>query len=95
MSSEEIKQIKETLKYYETTKTEPTYCEELITTGELKRTVEEIERLNNIINELEKWLKEKQILYGINQQGFSCGVCGEALDKLQELKGDGSNEKEI
>jgi len=53
---------------------------------------EEIERLNNIINELEKWLKEKQILYGINQQGFSWGVCGEALDKLQELKGDGSNE---
>ena len=44
-------------------------------------------RLNNIINELEKWLKEKQILYGINQQGFSWGVCGEALDKLQELKG--------
>ena len=49
-------------------------------------------RLNNIINELEKWLKEKQILYGINQQGFSWGVCGEALDKLQELKGDDSNE---
>lgn len=47
----------------------------------------EIERLNNIINELEKWLKENQILYGINQQGFSWGVCGEALDKLQELKG--------
>ncbi len=47
---------------------------------------QEIERLNNIINELEKWLKEKQILYGINQQGFTWGVCGEALDKLQELK---------
>ena len=46
----------------------------------------EIDRLNNIISELEKWLKEKQILYGINQQGFSWGVCGDALDKLQELK---------
>lgn len=48
--------------------------------------VEEIDRLNNIISELEKWLKEKQILYGINQQGFSWGVCGDALDKLKELK---------
>ena len=42
---------------------------------------------NYVINELEKWLKEKQILYGINNQGFSWGVCGDALDKLQELKG--------
>lgn len=48
----------------------------------------ENERLNNIISEFEKWLKEKQILYGINTQGFSWGVCGEALDKLQELKGE-------
>ena len=58
----------------------------------IKHQQEEIERLNNIINELEKWLEEKQILYGINQQGFSWGVCGEALDKLQELKGSESNE---
>lgn len=58
MSSEEIKQIKETLKYYETTKTEPTYCEELITTGELKRIVEEIERLNNIINKAIEYEEE-------------------------------------
>lgn len=50
--------------------------------------INENERLNNIINELEKWLKEKQILYGINQQGFTWGVCGEALDKLKELKGE-------
>lgn len=46
----------------------------------------EIQRLNNIINELEKWLKEKQALYGINQQGFSWGVAGDCLDKLKELK---------
>ena len=54
---------------------------------------EENERLNNIINELEKWLEEKQILYGINYQGFSWGVCGEALDKLQELKGSDKSEE--
>lgn len=46
----------------------------------------EIDRLNNIISELEKYLKEKQVLYGINQQRFSWGVCGDALDKLKELK---------
>ena len=53
-----------------------------------ERQNKDLEGLNNIINELEKWLEEKQILYGINQQGFSWGVCGEALDKLQELKGE-------
>ena len=47
---------------------------------------EENERLNNIIDELEKWLKEEQALYGINQQGFSWGVAGDCLDKLKELK---------
>ena len=46
----------------------------------------EIERLNNIINEIEKYLKEKQALYGINQQRFSWGVAGDCLDKLKELK---------
>lgn len=59
----------------------------------LEKANKEIERLNNIINELEKWLEEKQILYGINQQRFSWGVCGEALDKLQELKGSDKSEK--
>lgn len=55
---------------------------------EHRTTFEEWKKTINIINELEKWLKEKQILYGINQQGFSWGLCGEALDKLQELKGE-------
>lgn len=53
----------------------------------------EIKRLNNIINELEKWLTEKQDLV------CGCGITLEyiyayeaCLDKLQELKGDSSNE---
>ena len=50
---------------------------------EVKR---EITRLNNIINELEKWLEEKQTITGINHQGFSWGVAGDCLDKLKELK---------
>lgn len=49
-------------------------------------------KIDKIINELEKWLEEKQALYGINQQGFSWGVCGEALDKLKELKEGVNNE---
>jgi len=40
----------------------------------------------NILNELEKWLKEKQKFYGINQQGFSWGVAGDCLNYLKELK---------
>lgn len=37
----------------------------------------EIKRLNNIINELEKWLEERSEFTNF----------GEVLDKLQELKG--------
>lgn len=98
MSNEEIKQIKETLKYYETTKTEPTYCEELITTGELKRIVEEIERLNNILIELVKWLHSEikrldkmQDTYDKHGKKkdpniiYISGAYIEVLDKLQEL----------
>lgn len=47
----------------------------------------EIERLNNIINELEKWAKEELE----HPNWASCGArC--MLDKLKELKGDSSNE---
>ena len=72
----------------------------------------EIERLNNIINELEKYLieeiedYEKQIKYHKKNKDLRSGildlvgeyegekVCFEdTLGKLQELKGDGNNEK--
>lgn len=51
----------------------------------------EIERLNNIINELEKWIKEDNICF---ETQFYMGRCVNfqcILDKLQELKGSGSN----
>ena len=57
-----------------------------IINSQIKEKDKEIARLNNIINELEKWLEEKQALYEINQQGFSWGVAGDCLDKLKELK---------
>ena len=48
----------------------------------------EIERLNNIINELEKWLEErleKLDIYGYDDDVFN-GI-ELALQKLKELKG--------
>ena len=56
------------------------------------RLFKENKRLNNIINELEKWLK-----YEINKSGFEQDYekksCYEDIfEELQELKGDESNE---
>ena len=50
--------------------------------------LEEIERLNNIINELEKWLEERLEKLDIN--GYDDDVFNGieiALQKLEELKG--------
>ena len=55
----------------------------------------EIERLNNIINELEKWLNDLTILKTdkFGEVRFYDMVKIQAiLDKLNELKGDSSNE---
>lgn len=49
-------------------------------------------RLNNIINELEKWVKEDKECF---ETQFYMGRCVNfqcILDKLQELKGDKSND---
>ena len=46
----------------------------------------EIERLNNIIEELEKYLKEQNSFFKISVMGYSYGVTKNILDKLQELK---------
>lgn len=49
----------------------------------------EIERLNNIINELERYIKEEYIYDDIGMKIFDAS---KLQDKLQELKGDSSNE---
>ena len=53
----------------------------------LKEKDKEIERLNNIIDELEKWLEED-----LKQQYRDCGhrnnIIREVYNKLNELKGD-------
>lgn len=59
----------------------------------------EIERLNNIINELEKYFEErvsKSVLKGCSyEQTYITGkwdAYNNSLNKIQELKGDSSNE---
>ena len=61
----------------------------------------EIERLNNIINELEEWLEESiekhtddylDWKYDKNVYLAGSEKLQNVFDKLQELKGDGSNE---
>ena len=88
--------------YLETTSLEPhddytseiSYKDQKIIWNRLKTQQKEIERLNNIINELEKYLEENKYFYG--------GYQGEdreddlsiihALNKLKELKESGNNE---
>ena len=62
--------------------------EEVMLEKQLKEKEEEIERLNNIINELEKWLEERLDKLDIN--GYDDDVFNGielALQKLKELKG--------
>lgn len=63
---------------------------DLILTLELEEKEKEIERLNNIINELEKYINEEYIY---DELGMKIFDASKLQDKLQELKGDGSNEK--
>ena len=57
--------------------------DENITFGELSKLYKEIERLNNIINEFDKWLEEQEN----NSTYPSMIFIGSARYKLQELKG--------
>ena len=59
-----------------------------------KINTKEIERLNNIINELEKWLDgylESVLIHNKKQESDEY-VLRTTIDKLQELKGDSNNE---
>ena len=65
--------------------------------------LEEIERLNNIINELEKWLEvnltnlEKEKANNTYDKGLKQGMLSNGRlikNKLQELKGSDSNVKD-
>ena len=66
----------------------------------LEKKDKEIERLNNIINELEEWLEQEYEVVKANsiqepnnsEWYIKWNERKNTLDKLQELKGDGSNE---
>ena len=60
---------------------------------ELIKKDKEIERLNNIINELEKWLNEYKIQCKKYDSNSTIIVINCILDKLQELKGGENNGK--
>ena len=51
---------------------------------------QEIERLNNIINELRKYISSEY--YCFDNESLEFKIAKDILNKLQELKGDGSNE---
>lgn len=55
---------------------------------ENKMLKEENERLNNIINEIEKWLEEKSQEYRFYNEYDKADTLDIASYKLQELKGD-------
>ena len=67
----------------------------------LEKANKEIERLNNIINELEKYINETKLeefekvygrRYGKTFTQAEVIICNMILNKLQELKGSESNE---
>ena len=57
---------------------------------ELERALKEIERLNNIINEFDKWLDEESEKTILSTGHLTCLMM--CKSKLQELKGSESNE---
>ena len=56
-----------------------------------EKDLKEKERLNNIINELEKYINEEYIY---DELGMKIFDASELQDKLQELKGSDSNVKD-
>lgn len=54
--------------------------------------IEEIERLNNIINGLERWLKE-DLKNNYRDAGYRHNLIIEVLDKLKELKENNKDDK--
>ena len=56
------------------------------TREENERLQQELQRKDNIIDELENFIKDKSVIYEINTQIYSYDICCQILDKLKELK---------
>ena len=92
MSEERLQEIKDSIEFQYTLAKAKGYDNALLFTNEEEEWVEEIERLNNIINELEKYL-EKTIIDG-GTRGSMTFWYRQIYDYLQELKGSDSNVKD-
>lgn len=57
----------------------------------IKEKDKEIERLNNIMNEFEKWLQENIKISKAHGNQTAVNIFNVLLDKLKELKGDDTN----
>ena len=89
MSEERLQEIKDSIEFQYTLAKAKGYDNALLFTNEEEELVEEIERLNNIINELEKWLVEWREMLDcpdFYEEGI-IDCINDALTKLQELKG--------
>lgn len=98
MSEEQLKELQEyNLEYLEAQASEEMFGGDFTSAVELKQANKEIERLNNIINELEKWLKYKKEqmeefeLYKRKETGAfwysTMGNIETFIERIQELKG--------
>ena len=58
----------------------------------IKVVLQEIDKLNNIINELEKWLEENIKISKAHDNNLGVNVASIFLDKLKELKEEGNKE---
>lgn len=75
-------------------KNEGWIIQDLINLCEYKDEVfKENKRLNNIINELEKWLETKREEYATNIEWLSTTRMSNVLDKLKELKEEGNKDE--
>ena len=88
-------ELKRTLKYLKNKNN--TRRLKAITITEAQKVVEEIERLNNIIDELEKYIEKTKLeefekvygrRYGKTFTQAEVIICNMILNKLQELKGE-------
>ena len=92
-------ELKRTLKYLKNKNN--TRRLKAITITEAQKVVEEIERLNNIIDELEKYIEKTKLeefekvygrRYGKTFTQAEVIICNMILNKLEELKGSESDE---
>lgn len=99
MSEEQLKELQEyNLEYLEAQQSEEIFGGDYTSAVELKYAKKEIERLNNIINELEKDLIEyfkkeypDRKLEDYNLENCTYDYALVILGRLQELKGSNSN----